>query len=283
LICTVVLLCATLLVPRVLAQKPAVDGVLKAAAGYLVTFSEKLQAVTAEEQFLQMDTGGNKINKVLRLNADVVMVGIGDGAIFFFRDVYAIDTKPMHPRSDQLLKLFEAPPAPPVTSLTTADKMTEDGAFWYISRNLRTLDSPFEPLALLRGTNQSGVTFTVESVKKMDGADVAVLKFTETRAPSAMRTPAGLPVSGRFWVEVATGTIRQSEVILSDKSINCRYSVKYALEKTTSLWLPVELSQQVQVSGAGGGVEGIGSTGAFEAHLTYSKFRQVPIDVSKIR
>jgi len=258
---------AVLVSPRVSAQKPDMADVLKAAGKYLTSFSEKLKAVAAEELFLQMDTGGNKVNVTARIGSDVVMVGLPSGT-FFFRDVYAVDTKPTVERTGRLLKLFETPPDGG-SSIQAATKLNNDGGIWFVTRNFQMLDSPLMPLELLRDVYQEGSVFTLDSVKKADGVDIVVVKFKETRSRSVIGTPVGIPVSGKFWIEAGSGVIRQAEMIVSDK--------------TTGMWLPSEMDQMIQISAVGGGVTGIGNTGSFEGHLKYSKFRQVSIDTTQIR
>ena len=268
------------------AQKgtPALPDILRSAGDYLVQYSQRLQAVVAQEEYLQMDTGGGQINHTRRLSADVVLVGLGRGLVAMYRDTYAIDTKPLHDRSDRLRKLFEEPPGPPVGPLQYAQRFTEESVRAYVTSNLHALDSPFVPLDLVRAENQQRLTFKLDGVKTTDGAQVAVLKFTERGAPSLVLTPADVPVSGRLWIDVASGAVRQTEVIVSNKQINLRGSVVYALDKGLGLWLPAELAQTFEMSSTGaGGSGGINLHESFEGHAKYSKYQQVPIDLSKIR
>jgi hypothetical protein len=266
------------------AQSASLSAVLERASAYVTELSEKLQIVGAEESALQKDVGGNKINLIARLSSDVVFVGVRNGTMGTYRDTYAVDTKATRPRDDRLFKLFLNPPEAPVTSTGQAVRLSEDSGVWYVSRNLQMMDDPLAALALLRAAGQAGATFKLDGVRKSDGVDVAQLKFNETATPSVLRTPAGIPVSGRFWIEAGTGIVRQTEIILSNKAVNSRYTVKFAQEPTIGLWLPKELHQYLQISTAGsGGPQTIGSQGSFESMAVYAKYRQVPIDLSRIR
>jgi len=282
-LCVVCAVVAVLISPRVSAQKADMADVLKNAAKYVTEFSEKLQAVTAEEVFLQMDTSGNKVNVTARIGSDVVMLGLPSGN-FFFRDVYSVDTKPTGPREGRLLKLFQSPPDGN-QSIAAATKLNKDGGIWFVTRNFQILDSPLMTLELLREPYQAGSVFTLDSVKKTDGVDVAILKFKETRSPSVLGTPVGIPVSGRLWVEAVSGTLRQAEIVVSDKAVNARYSIKYKQDKGTGFWLPAEMDHMIQISAtvASGSMTGVAGTGSYEGHIQYSKFKQVPVDKMAIR
>ena len=232
---------------------------------------------------MQMDTSGGRINKVIRLNDEVVLVGLDAGILYMFRDIYAIDTKPITPRTGRLLKLFTEPPAPPARSLQAAQNLTEGCFTWYVTKFLHTLDMPLLPLELLKAENQSKVTFKLDGVKTVNGAQVVMLKYTQAPTANLMRTTAGVPVTGRLSIEMPSGTLRQSEVIVSNQAMTLRATVDYTFDKTLSLWLPQELSQRFDVSTSAAAVEQVNEHGSFETHARYTKYTQAKIDLDKIR
>jgi hypothetical protein len=272
----------------VYAQKaPAVPDVLRAAADYLVQYSQRLSAIAAEEDYTQYDVSSGQMSVPRRLSADVVMIGLGDGGVVGFRDVFAIDSNPVRPREDRLLTLFRTPPSSP---LQQARQLSDDSVRYYLNRNISALDQPTIALAFLRRENQERCTFKLESVKTMSGAQVAILKFTERSTPRIVPTPGDGPAVGRFWIDVASGTIRQTELGITTKTFNVLATVKYATEPKLELWLPVEMSQHNEVTGPGSGAPGnMGAGGdysthqAVEARANYAKFRQVPVDLSKVK
>lgn len=270
------------------AQKdPALPDVLQAAGDYLVHYSQQLAAVAAEEQYTQYDTSTGLMKTPTRLNADFVLIGNGAGSVTGFRDVFAIGTAPVRKRDDRLLTLFTASPA---SALGQARQMTDDSVRYYLSSNLRALDQPTIALQFLQKENQERCTFKLDNVKTMSGARVAIVRFTERNTPRLVPSPEDGPAVGRFWIDVASGTVRQTELGIVGKSSNIRASVDYAAEPKLDIWLPVEMYQQVDVRGAGSGeISNMGSGGGYGAHqalegrATYTKFRQVPVDLSKIR
>ena len=283
-----VLAAAAVLSPDAHAQKgPALPDVLLSGANYLVQYAEKVSAITAEEEYTQYDTSSGKMGVPRRLNADFLLLGSGNGVINGFRDVFAIDNAALRPREDRLLALFQA--AAP-GALDQARQLSEDSVRHYLSPNVNALGQPTAALEFLRKENQERSTFKLEGVKKMDGVEVAVVKFNEQGMPRMIPSPGDAPAVGRFWIDPSSGAVRQTELGLSSKAFNVRSTVKYALEPKTGLWLPAEMSQQFDISGPGsGGVSNMGSGGGYSAHqslearASYSKFRQVQIDLSKVK
>jgi hypothetical protein len=262
---------------------PSVTDILKAAGTYLQEYSQKLNAVGAEEEFLQMDIGGNRINHTQRVASDVVMVGLDKGQVVLFRDAYSIDTKAVHPRTDRLLKLFSEPPGPPIGPLQYAQRFTDESVSAYSSPNLHVLDSPFAAFELLRQSNQIRSEFKLDSVKANGDVRVALLKYKENGPESLLVSPS-VPASGRLWIELPSGAIRQTEIIVSNKLLNLRASVTLAKDPGTGLWLPKEMSQNFDISEPGaGGVGTLNNRQSFETHIKYQKYQQVTIDLAKMR
>jgi len=263
--------------------KPALAAVLSAAAAYVVHYSEHLQAVGADELFTQMDTSG-QLQHIVRLNADAAFVGLGDGHFGSFRDVYAIDTKPLHERVPRLLRLFEQPPAQAGGAVHYARQFTEESAVRYLHTDLHMLDAALAPLELLRADYQPHMAFKLDSTKTSNGVTVAVVRFSENNTPSLLRTPDGLALTGRFWIEAASGGVTETEMVASDRTSLLRSVVIYSFDKSLEIWLPKELSQRFDISHLGSnGATGPREHESFDTHAYYSNFRQVPIDLDRIR
>ena len=257
----------------------AAADVLRAAAGYLDRYSDKLHAIGAEESYLQYETSSGKLSKPRRLSADVAFVGLGAGNTATYRDVYAIDNLEVRPRDERLWSLVKAPSD---ASLDQASALSKESVGRFLSPNLHALDQPTSPLEFLRRDNQARSAFTIESVKTVDGARVAILKFTERATPRLVPMPEDAAATGRFWIDVGDGTVRQSEVGLATKSVSLRGTVKYARDATLDLWLPIEMTQQIEVIGPGSQVINyMGANGGYNAHeghesrAYYSNFRAV--------
>jgi len=270
------------------AQKPpALADVLQAAAGYLVQYSQRVGVISAEEAYAQHNTSAGQGGMPTRLVTDFVLVGFGDGAVTGFRDVVSVGGASLRKRDDRLATLFTASPA---TSLQQARQMSDDSVRYYLSPNLRVLDQPTIALEFLRKENQERSTFKLDSVKTVKGAAVAVVRFNERSGTARLvSVPETGPAEGRVWIDVATGAIRQTELIFTSKSVSISAAVNYAVEPKLDLWLPVNMYQKVDIYVAGTGASNMGTESGYGAHqglegrADYEKFRQVTADTSKIK
>jgi hypothetical protein len=262
------------------AQKgPAVADVLKAGGDYLVQYAQKISGVAAEEQYVQSDVSTGQMGVPKRLTSDYVLYGSTDGQVTGFRDVFAIDSKPVRPREDRLAALFKHP-TPEVGQ--QARQWTDESVRYYLNPNLQSLDQPTLALEYLRKENQERSTFKIENVKNSGGAQIATLKFTEHPGSHVIPSNDDTTAVGRFWIDVATGTVRQTELGVTGRNSSVRVSVKYAEQAPLGLWLPSEMYQQFEISGHGStATSNMGSGGGYNAHeslegrATYSKYRTV--------
>jgi hypothetical protein len=262
------------------AQKPALSDVLESAAGYLVEYSRQLSpVVAAEEEYMQRDP--TKTMAIRRLHSDVVLVGLDRGNIDWFRDVFDIDGRAVRQREPRLPKLFQAGPLSNAV-LQQAAAFEKEGVPYYLSANLRALDDPVLPLRLLVRDNQEKSRFTLDSVKTMDGRQVAILKFNTQDATSVLPTvPKGAKASGRLWVDVGTGAVKETELVITGKSFTLSVAAKYGLDPGIGLWVPVDVTHMMDIRDAGSGsfsdmgagLDGLGFRQSLEGRAKYSKFR----------
>jgi hypothetical protein len=257
-------------------QKPAAADILNSAAAYLVSYAEKIGTIAAEEEYTQRDATATL--RAQRLHSDVVIVGFDKGVVATFRDVFAIDNRPVRQRDDRLLELFHGPVTD--AAQAQANALSDEGVRYYISPNLRAFDSPTLALDVLLQENQGQSEFSLDGIKTIDGAQVAILKFNARNTQTVIKTSEGAALSGRFWIEAATGTVRQTEMVISSRRFMFKVNTKYALDPGLALWLPVEVFQQTDMSGGAGGLSNMGAGGhmgsrqALEGRASYSKFRR---------
>ena len=260
----------------IVAQKPAVPDVLKAVGDYLVRYSENLSTLAAEEEYTQRQPDASQVSR--RLHSDIVLIGHKSGSISAFRDLYAVDGNPIRQRDDRLLKLFDS--AMVAAAHGEAAGLTDEAVRYYMSPNLQMLHLPTFALDYLRPLNQGASDFSVENVRNQDGVQVATLRFKARGGSDVVPTPKGAETDGRAWVEVGTGTIRQTELIVHGKNFSFSATTKYSLDPALGMWLPTELVQRVDVSSGAGGLSNMGAGGqssarqSLEGRARYSKFRR---------
>jgi hypothetical protein len=282
-----VLVVLTMAPGAVRAQKgPALPELLKLAGDYLTQYSERLGVVAAEEEYLQYETSSGNVTTPRRVNTHVVWLGRGDGGIDGFRDVVGLDSVPIRPKDDRLFALFGEPSE---ASLSRAKQLTEDSVRQYLDLNLHALDQPTLALEYLRLENQQRSTFKLESVKSMNGAQVAVVTFNEKGAERLIPSVENAAAVGRFWIDAASGIVRQTQLGLGGKWSNLHVTVKYVSDPASGLWLPSDMVQHVDVSrGVSSAVNNMGAGGyntrfIVDGHATYSKYRRIPLDLTKLR
>ena len=268
------------------AQKgPALAEVLKSAADYLDTFAGRLAGVAAEELYTQHDTGTGKILATRRLRSDLLFLGLAEGAVSTFRDVFERDGNAIRPRQDRLVKLFQETPG---TSMAAARQLSEDSIRQYISPNISSIDDPMLALEFFRARHQARSAFKLESVKTINGVRVGLVKFTEHRhSPRVVPSLDNEPAWGRAWIDVASGAITQTEVVFSSQTFLLRSLVKYAMTPAIGAWLPVEMTQQCDISfkeaGQATHITPYNARMSLEGRATYAGYRRVAVDLSKIR
>ena len=260
------------------AQKgPALPDVLKAAGDYLVDYSKKLGVIAADEEFTQRDLSSG-LGAARRLNSDFVIVGLDSGLIASYRDAYSVDGQSRRQRDDRLMTAFTTKAA--MAAMRDGQEVTDATAHEYVSPNLRMLDDPTLALQFIRKENQERSTFKLDSVKTMNGAQVAIVRFNEKATGRLIQAPENAPGTGRFWIDATTGAIRQTELVISTGNYNIRVTVNFTEDPTLKLWLPTESYQQLDFSAGGGGMSTSGTSGNYGAHQSlegrakYSKFRQ---------
>lgn len=260
------------------AQKaPALADVLTVGGAYLAEYTTQLSAIAAEENYVQYDVSSGEVRAPRRLSTDIVFVALADG-IEGFRDVVAVDGAPLRARGDRLPSLFNA-----ITdaAVEQARAITREGIDRYVSVNLHGLDQPMLALEFLRRAHQARSTFKLEAVKTTDGARVAVLRFTERDLPRLIPTPGDAAATGRLWVDVASGVVRQTELSLTTSAFSTSATVTYALQKDLAMWLPAKMTQHFRSSvGPSNPINYMGANSgynlreSFEAHAAYSKYRR---------
>jgi hypothetical protein len=229
--------------------------------------------VAADEEFMQYDTASGRMGTPKRLNSVVVFYGQTNGSIATFRDLVGIDTVPVRPKDDRLVTLFKGPTA----SVSEAQSLTEDALKAYAGQLLHALDNPMLALDLLRSANQPNWNYKVENMKTMDGAQVAVLKFTEQGKGHVLADAAAI---GRYWIEPPTGTIHQTELGFVMAAANIHATVRFTKDAQLGLFVPSDLFEQVDGSSAGTGMNNMGAGGngtrqAMEGRARYSGYRRV--------
>ena len=247
------------------AQKgPVLSDILQSAANYLADTSRKLGAVETEEALTQRETSGGTFGTGHTWKAEVVLIGLGNGSIAAFRDVFEVEGSKARERDHRLFTLFQQDPH---NAMVQAQTLNADSTRLALTPAMAVFNTPTLALEFLRRENQSRSTFKLDSVKTMNGVQVAILKFSEQGKTRLLQGTEDGTTQGRFWIEVPSGVVRQTELLFTTKSIDVRSTVTYASDPTIGLWLPASLDATYSLTGAGsGGAAAPGQAGDSQAY-----------------
>lgn len=258
-------------------SSPTLNVLLGSAASYLDAYEKTFSAVVAEEQYTQTTKAPSgavlfSADPTRRdLRSDVMVLNLGTSEWVEFRDVYDVDHKPVRTDDGRLQKLFQTSSP---DAMSEAQRYANESARYNIGV-ARTINVPTMALAYLSRRNQPLSVFELAGREGIRSVLTQVVKFRETATPSLIETTtAAASVSGRFWIEPASGTVIRTEltvVVTSPRKLTGTTTVDYALVPTLKLLVPVEMDEEYRLGG--GEVD--------RGHATYSNFRAFTVS-SKI-
>lgn len=233
------------------ADDPPVATVLARVGEYLAGFATTYAQVVAEEQYTQQMTPKRATLGVTRaetrvISADMVAVSDSTNAWLNFRDVFAVDHRPVRDRDERLTKLFLA--APGVRSggdadpLARAGAIADEGARFNLGTLSRNVNFPAMVLNYLTPGHIAGLRVRRDGHETVAGVATLVLVFTETARPTIVRSGRlDVPAEGRLWVEPVTGRVMKTRLEFDAKDFSGESTVTYGFIEKLGLWLPVEM------------------------------------------
>ncbi len=87
---------------------------------------------------------------------------------------------------------------------------------------------------------------------------------------------------GRYWIEPATGVVRQTELGFTAQNANVHGTVKFTKDAQLGILVPSELTETVEASSGGAGMSNMGAASGgmsgshegLEGRANYSKYRR---------
>jgi hypothetical protein len=259
-----------LVVARQAPTEVSIFRLLRSAADYLDTYDRQFSAVVSEERYQQVARTRTTTTATRTLKSDLLLINAGEAGWLSYRDVFDVDGKAVRDRQPRLYDLFLHPSA---DSVQQAAKIFDEGARFNIGPVKRTINVPTMALPFLRRENQRRSVFELRDQTTVNGSRTAILQFKEESLPRMIATSDDSPASGRIWIEIATGRIVRTELILETRDARAVITVNYAAQpKLGGLWVPVKMDEHYAV----------GVTGSIDGTATYANFRQFNVDVGMI-
>ncbi len=229
------------------AQRPPLPSAAELIAkidAYLADFAKSYAQVVAEEHYHQ-EMKPSRVSMGVTpttrrdIESDVVAVSDSTQAWLNFRDVYAVDRTNVRDRDERLAQLFLKNAGDP---LAKARVIADEGARFNLGGVTRNVNFPAMALTFLATGNQPRSRFRVTGRSTVGQVDTLILEFEETQRPTLIKSGTlDLPVSGKFWVEPASGRVMKSSLHFDSKEFGGDIEVTFGLVEKLALWLPIEM------------------------------------------
>jgi hypothetical protein len=246
------------------AQDAAVSDLVSRASRYVEEYERQLSAVVCEERQTQrVVKSDGTTRKTRELVSDLLMVRTGDSTQTF-RDVIAVDGKPVRDRQERLRKLFLGEPR---GRLKQAQAIAEESARYNIGFK-RGMDTLMLPLAILHEKIATGFRFA----RAADG-----LTFDEFQSPSMVGyvrrgKRLDMPLRGGLTIESGTGRLNGARLVAENPQFVLTVDIRYAENTASGLLVPVESREDYRTPD---------EKDRLEVSSTYSNFRRFQVRVDE--
>ena len=269
-------------------QQPSVDDLLKAGRSYLASYLPRVSGVLLDERYTILEVSGGRMQVPNRVSSDILLLNL-NGTAMSLRDAYAISGAKIREAEPRIQKLLGE-----VTQSRWDQALAynDDTQKHFLAESVARLNDPLLILRFMSPDDPAKFTYRVEGSKKLNGVETVGLRFTEIRRDGikyVLDTRGNASVSGRFWIDPATGAIHQTDFSADSKTENARVTVVYAPVLPLNLLLPSKTIETYEERPVQGGPVPMrqGSTRGgylkFEANAIYSNPRYSPIDLSRTR
>ena len=230
-------------------QTATFDEVMRRVHTYVTLYEDhELSTVIAHERYhQQLLDGDGTIKSERTMLSDFLLLQLLNEDWVPLRDVYEVDGATVAERGARLETLFAAPRE---EFGKRAMKMArESAAFNLGERYYRTVNLPTFALRILRPASRKRLEFEKTGEEQVGGTTTWVIAFQEKKGPTFSSTPDGkdIPANGRFWVELDTGAVVRSEMIMGGTrsvSVRAAITVTYTLEPSLGFRVPSEMRER---------------------------------------
>ena len=258
------------------AQVPTATDLVASASSYVVELVESFVDVVAEERSVQQSVvattesfGARERRRSQTLLSDFLLVREpGTNAYMTFRDVLEVDGTPVPNREASVTELFGAPI---LDAVARAREIEAHGAQYNLP-DIGSLNNPFMVVSFLQPNYVSRFRWTLGGRDEAVGPDVWMVGFEERERPTILRAlpGEGLPARGVVWIALATGSVRQTEVMFNAENTRHEIVVRFRDDEQFGLAVPVEMEERHVV-----GLRQVTAT------TTYGRFRRFRVQTDE--
>jgi hypothetical protein len=279
------------------AQEHRLADVLARAEQYVTQYERRFSVLVAEEHYVQEirrpDTlpvgggnltrnnpgggftpgGGGGVTQRRALRSDYLLVQLDMGMGWMpFRDVFDVDGKAVRDREDRLVGLFMAPATD--AAFDQADRIMADSTRYNIGAVTRTINIPTLALLFLHPDLRARFQFSQHGVEAVAGRDAWVIDYRETRRPTLIKTSNGrdLALTGRLWIDPATGIILKTNLTAADPVVRATVTVLFREDADLELWVPAQMDEHYKAARDINDIHGL---------ATYSNYRKFQVSTGE--
>jgi hypothetical protein len=254
------------------AQSPTSDLLTKIREN-AVRFQMEAPSIVARERYQQTASyPSHRTPPVSRtLISELVMVKLpGAGGWVSFRDVLEVDGRKLNDREQRLVNLLQTPSP---NALQQARQLAAESARYNVGGVARTINVPDIALEFLSARHTDRISFTEPERARVGGRETVALRFREHKGPSILRNSEGrdLLVSGRVWVEPASGALVRTELIVRDRNSSGSCIVDFINDERLGIRVPSKMTERYTVPG--------GTT--IDAVAQYSEYRRFGVSTDE--
>lgn len=222
------------------------DALVERAGKYVERYGEEASLIVATEHYDQRYPNAPLGAPSGRsLVAEFALVKTGDRTGWIgFRDVVAVDGKPVGDRQDRLLRLLGAG----TPDAEAARRLADESARFNIGPTRRNFNDPMAALFFLLPGNQDRFRFTRKGRSNVEGVAAVEIDYVETGSPTFIRTSAGRDVASRgsLWIADADGTVLRTRLVVSGfvgMANTSTVDVTFGRDDRLGLWLPARMTE----------------------------------------
>lgn len=282
------LVCAAPAVGTVSRQAPSLDEVVARATAYVAEYEQRFSLLVAEETYTQEQrrpdsgSGGNLSQRnpgggfatgglVSRVDliSDYLLVRLPDGGGWMpFRDVFEVSGRQVRDRRDRLVRLFLEPGA---GSFDQASRIMQESTRYNIGSVARTINIPTLALLFVHPDVVERFAFSPAGSEVVAGREARILEYRERARPTLIKTTRGrdLPLSGRLWIEPASGVILRTSLTAADPVVRANVEVLFREDALLGLWVPERMDEFYKAAR---------DANEIFATATYANFRRFRVD-----
>ena len=232
------------------------EQLLQRTAAHVQQFIDNLTNVVAEEEYLQQfrQAAGRR-----RLRSDFLLVRYpGEERLYVtFRDVLAVDSRPVRDQQERLTKLFLEPFD---SAVRRAGEIQREGLRHSIERG--RLADPLDVIAYLQGRYHDNFAFSLGGYVPALGADVREVELTQVIPPGSR----AVAVRAKAWIAERSGRVVRTELTVGTGAGARFTTTTFGVDPGLRIAVPVEMRDSAPV-----GLD------EFQGRATYRNFRRFEV------